>query len=504
MPSMPNVASDAPVGSSPWWIDRLSKVLDNRAAPMRKYEEYYRGKHPMLYAGSKYRAAFGNLFSGFADNFCGLVVDAVEQRLDIEGFRMGSDESLKADADAWRIWQSNNLDARSQIAHTEALVKGETSVLIWVDPDDSDQVQITVQDALQMAIGYDRATGQRLAALKRFVQDDGSTWFTLYLPDRIEKYQTLPKGASNAMLKFGRYALEQRQTPGENWPLPNPIGVVPVVPLLNLPHFDGTGTSEIASVIPLQNALNKLFLDMLVASEYAAFRQRWATGLELEIDEDTGKPKNPFQANAGSIWTVEEAATKFGEFDVTDLENYVKAIETTIQHIATITSTPPHYLLGSSGAFPSGESLTATETGLVEKAKRKQRYLGEGWEEVIRVAFKVLDDPKGDIMDSETIWRDPESKNEGVHIDALVKLGSLGVPEEMLWEMAGLTPQQIERAKAIIAKEPPELVPAITAIGTAAPPAVAGTAPLPPAAGGGANGAPIPAMTGAPAAKEAA
>ena len=85
MPSMPNVASDAPVGSSPWWIDRLSKVLDNRAAPMRKYEEYYRGKHPMLYAGSKYRAAFGNLFSGFADNFCGLVVDAVEQRLDIVG-----------------------------------------------------------------------------------------------------------------------------------------------------------------------------------------------------------------------------------------------------------------------------------------------------------------------------------------------------------------------------------------------------------------------------------
>lgn len=498
MPGMPQVASDTPVGTSPWWIDRLSKILDNRAAPMRKYEEYYRGKHPLLYAGSKYRAAFGNLFSGFADNFCGLVVNAVEERLDVEGFRMGSDESMEADKDAWSIWQSNNMDARSQVAHVEALVKGETSVLVWADPDDSEQVQMTVQDALQMAIGYDRATGQRLAALKRFVQDDGTTWFTLYLPDTIEKYQTLPKGASNAMLKFGRYALMQRKTKGENWPLRNPLGIVPVVPLVNLPHFDGTGESEIASVLPLQNALNKLFLDMLVAAEYAAFRQRWAVGLELEIDPDTGKAVEPFRAEAGRLWTAEDAGTKFGDFEVTDLGNYVKAIETTIQHIATITSTPPHYLLGSSGSFPSGESLEATETGLVAKAKRKQRFLGEGWEEVIRLAFLILDDPKGKITDSETLWRDPESRDEAAHIDALVKLGSLGVPEEMLWEMAGLTPQQIERAKKIIAAEPPPPVPTVVSeVSTAAPPAVPGAVtPVPAAAGGGFNGAPLASTIG--------
>src|ERR1035437_1631528 len=78
--------------SSPWWIERLSRELDARSAPMRRLDDYYRGRHPLLYAGSKFRAAFGNLFSGFADNFCSLVADAVDERLDVEGFRLGSDK----------------------------------------------------------------------------------------------------------------------------------------------------------------------------------------------------------------------------------------------------------------------------------------------------------------------------------------------------------------------------------------------------------------------------
>src|SRR5574343_26201 len=109
--------------TSAWWIDRLGRVLDARARTMSRLDDYYRGRHPLLYAGTKYRAAFGNLFAGFSDNFCALVADSVEERLDVEGFRMGSDRDLAADTDAWRIWQANGMDAWSQIAHLEALVK---------------------------------------------------------------------------------------------------------------------------------------------------------------------------------------------------------------------------------------------------------------------------------------------------------------------------------------------------------------------------------------------
>jgi hypothetical protein len=479
-------------GSSEWWISRLSLELDRRAAPMTRFDDYYQGRHPMLYAGSKYRAAFGSLFAGFSDNFCGLVVDAVEERLDVEGFRMGRDG--QADADAWRIWQENGLDAWSQIAHTEALVKGQASVLVWVDEDESDAAEVTVQDPLEMAVATDRASGCRRAALKRWLEDDGSTRFTLYMPDRIEKWQTAPRGQRPAtVLRVGQHALVPRDVPGEAWPLPNPLGDVPVVPLRNRPRLRGDGVSELVPVIPLQNALNKLFLDMFVASEFSAFRQRYAVGLELEVDPDTGRVVEPYQAGPGQLWAEENPNVKFGDFAVTDLANYRGALETVIQHIASITRTPAHYLMGNAGSFPSGESLAATETGLTRKAERKQRFLGESWEEVIRLAFAVQGDPRGGIEDGETIWRDPESRNEAAHVDSLVKLKALHVPDEMLWEMAGLTPQQIARAKGINAGTAPAADPP-------GEPAADGGGPMdmPPAAGGGANGLPMEATTGAP------
>lgn len=476
-------ASTAPVGSSEWWIDRLNRELDARAAPMSRFDDYYQGRHPMLYAGTKYRQAFGTLFAGFSDNFCGLVVDAVEERLDVEGFRMGDD--LLADTDAWRLWQENDLDAWSQIAHTEALVKGQASVLVWADEDEPDEVEITIQDALEMVVARDQSSGDRLAAMKRWQEDDGSTRFTLYLPDSIEKWQTVPKGMTLAgSLKVGRYNIVPRLVGSEPWPLPNPLGVVPVVPLVNRPRLRGDGVSEIAAVIPIQNALNKLFLDMLVAAEFAAFRQRYAVGLELEVDPDTGKAVEPYQAGAGQLWAEEKPDVKFGDFAVTDLSNYRGAIETAIQHIASITRTPAHYLMGNAGSFPSGESLAATETGLTRKAERKQRFFGESWEQVIRLAFLVLDDPRGRIRDAETIWRDPESRNEAAHVDSLVKLKALNVPDEMLWEMAGLTPAQVERAKAIRAAAP-------------GPTTLRFSTGMTEASGNGWNGVPMAATTGA-------
>src|SRR5207253_2424941 len=98
----------------------------------RRLGDYYRGRHPLGFASPKFRAAFGGLFGAFADNWCPIIVDAVEERLNVEGFRFDDKE---ADADAWDIWQANNLDADSQLAHVEALVYGKAFVSVWADAD---------------------------------------------------------------------------------------------------------------------------------------------------------------------------------------------------------------------------------------------------------------------------------------------------------------------------------------------------------------------------------
>jgi hypothetical protein len=212
------------------------------------------------------------------------------------------------------------------------------------------------------------------------------------------------------------------------------------------------GRSEIERVIPQQNAVNKLVADMIVASEFGSFKQRWATGLEIPEDPETHRPIEPFQAAIDRLWVSEGKDTKFGEFGETDLSNFVAAIELQVQHIASQTRTPPHYFY-LRGSFPSGESIKSAETGLVAKVRRRMVPYSEGWEDVIRLAFRVTQDPRADSPQAELVWADPESRTESQHIDAVVKRKDLGVPLEQLWEDAGYSPQQIQRFKTMRAEE---------------------------------------------------
>src|SRR4051794_32064989 len=110
------------------WLAILSARLDAQSEVVAGYEAYYDGEHPLSFATSKFKEAFGNLFAAFADNWCEIVVDAPVERLHVVGFRFGEE----ADEDAWKIWQANTLDAESVIAHTEAGKVG--SAFLLVDP----------------------------------------------------------------------------------------------------------------------------------------------------------------------------------------------------------------------------------------------------------------------------------------------------------------------------------------------------------------------------------
>lgn len=439
-------------GSPLWWVGQLHSILRRRAKLLKEYDDYYEGRHDLEYASTKYRGAFGGLFDGFADNWCDLVVDATRERLHIQGFRLG--EATEGDTEAWKIWQENSLDAGSHLGHTESLINGESAVLVWRD-EDTDRPTISLEHPSQVVVVYDEDdTRKRAAALKVWESAWGDDFATLYLPGGIYKFES-KKGQRRSGLSGTRWA--ERQAGSETWPLPNPMGVVPIVPLVNRPRLLEDGQSEIKKVIPLQKAVNKLVTDMMVASEYGAYKQRWVTGIDIPTDPDTGEPIEPFKAAVDRLWvgqppeTEDEetpAEVKFGEFQETDLRNFVVGIEMLVQHIASQTRTPPHYFY-LRGEFPSGESIKSAETGLVAKVHDKQRFFGESWEEVIRLAFKAINDDRGDVTDSEVIWGDPESRSESEHIDAIVKKQALGVPNEQLWEDAGYTPQQIARFKAM-------------------------------------------------------
>jgi hypothetical protein len=196
------------VGSPEWWALRLLRRLEARSYDMRVWDDYYEGRQPLAFASQKFEEAFGNRFPEFTSNFCALVVDGIAERLEVQGFRFGDPTG---DDDVWGMWQENDLDAGSQLAHTEALIKGSAYAL--VEPRGSSVPIITIEDPLDAIVEHEpKDRRRRRAGLKRWVDDAGQLVLVLYLPEGVFKWRSTKRWTPDfQQWDWGRPQLE----PGE-------------------------------------------------------------------------------------------------------------------------------------------------------------------------------------------------------------------------------------------------------------------------------------------------
>jgi hypothetical protein len=446
--------SDSPVGASEWWLDRLLTKMNTRNVYLSKMRAYYRGENETWqFASRAHRDTFGEAFRNLKANLAKPVVEAPEQRLRVIGLTFWDDDA--GSEMAWDIWLQNQLEARSSEAHLEALSTGICPIIVspWRTVAPGIPL-ITKEDPLAVIVEHDPAdTRTRVAALKVWLEDDGRRTAILYLPDRIEWWRTEQR------VEFGSKAA-WRIVEGEGGD--NPLGVVPVVELQNAP----SARAEHEGVTDQLDLYAKTLYDMSTAAHYSAYRQRWATGVDMgeegtEVDADGNAIASPPAASSSgpdTAVTTESPDARFGSFDVSDLVPFIRVLETHRSDIATISFTPHRLLVPPPTSVPpSGESVRLSDHPLTTKVERKQVTLGNGWETVIRLAFLARGDQvRSRRMDLETEWADPELHTESEHMDALMKAQAMGVPQEYLWRQMGATPQQIRRWKAQTPPPAPE------------------------------------------------
>jgi hypothetical protein len=324
--------------------------------------------------------------------------------------------------------------------YTEAGKCGKAFILV---DKTGDEPLITPEHPCEVYVHTDPATGERLAAVKQWHGDDKHAYATLYLPDGTHKYRS--ENQTRGLTGRPRYERIGAK-------IPNLDEVVPMIPVQNNPDMLDGGVSDLEVVIPLQDRVNKLCLDLDVGSEFHAAPQRWAAGWDPPVDEATGRPLPETQVNTATsrFLAFSDPETKVGSLPPGDPNSYVQPIEMYIQHIAAISRTPPHYLLGKMANL-SGDALKAAETGLVSKVMAKQEDFGDSWQEAIGLALGK------DSSDAEVMWRNPESRTFAQLVDGVVKLHeSLDVPRPMAYELIGMSPQQIERAEKFLKENPPE------------------------------------------------
>lgn len=406
------------------------------------YNDYYNGDHNLAFATDKFNEAFGSLLAEFADNLCPVVVDTVVDRLEITGFASSDAKAGQEDVVATKaseLWRLNRMDKEANDVHEEALRCGDAYVILW--PDADGQPRIWVNDAHLCTVKYDPEHLRTIIKAAKMWYDDVELYWrlTLYYPDRIEKYG-FP--SSNDSLPSSGTMFKPYPVAGEPWPLPNPYGVVPVFHFANRAKTGSFGHSELKSAIPIQDALNKTVCDLLVAQEFIAFPQRWITGVETEIDEDTGLPKQVFVPGVNRVWTIGAPDATLGQFPGADLEQYTKVKDSFKEDMANATRTPLHYFKTAGMAFPSGVALKIADGPLASKVKNRQVTWGNIWEDVVTLGLLM----QGVAVEGlNCVWADTQPHDDEVELKNLETKKRLGVSQKQVLREAGYTDEQIEQ-----------------------------------------------------------
>ncbi len=273
----------------------------------------------------------------------------------------------------------------------------------------------------------------------------------VFTPDEVVRLRTatdLPLDSVTLDVPAGLWHVVERR--------PNPLGVVPVVPLVNRRRLLAPdGESELTDVVGLIDALAKVVTDLMVSSEYAAMPRRWITGLELPTDAAGNVLEDEaLSPVAGRTWMLESEAARTGQYPEASLDAYTNAVAMLTQQIGALSGLPPHYL-GLHGDQPaSADAIRSAEASLVARARRRQRAFGGAWEEAMRLAVQVRDgrpDPR--LSRLETVWRDPETRTVAQAADAAAKLHGIGVPLGALLDGLGFSPSQQERVRTLRRQE---------------------------------------------------
>ncbi|MEQ1604565.1 MAG: phage portal protein [Pyrinomonadaceae bacterium] len=414
----------------------IEKALTKLRANGGRYEKairYYNGDHDLAFATEKFENTFGTLFREFALNLCPVICDAVRDKLRVTGFSIENslNSTNSTNSLARKHWFRNRMASRAGEVHKEALKCGDAYMFVW--PNSNGEAVLYPNTASGITVVHDEESpGSITWAAKSWTNADKRIRLNIFYPDRIERYISRTK-ADTFPDPSDMIAFSDETSGAGSSVIANPYGVVPVFHFANNADLGQLGRSELEAAMPVQDGLNKSVLDMLVAMEYSAFRQRWAAGIEVEYD-DQGKTIAPFESGVDHLWIAGNPSAKFGDFETAQLEQFLKVKDSFRIDMASVTGTPLHYFLQNNAGLPSGEALKKSETRFIAKVRDRQENFGQVWADVMAFALRV---EHGSDTKLITEWEDPSPLSEREFLENILLKRQIGLPVEKALIEAG-------------------------------------------------------------------
>lgn len=406
----------------------------------------------------------------FILNVARLVVMAAAERLKVTGYDSdeepsGEDGVKPLAAWAWERWQQNRMDGVQDELHTGAIRDGEYFLLI--DGDDLNKrarftphqrytdAQEAGGDGYGVRVFYENENESGPIAYatkhwteKRTVRDGAQIKrvavkrMNIYWPDKLERYELI----KHEWQEIG--VVDWRDRAGA------PLGV-PIV------HFRNPDQRcEAADAWPIQDAINKAFVDLVAAEDIAALGILVTLGFFPTTD---GQPPREDGSNALLIQPGAFISTTKGPGDADakrlqgeNLEQLITAIQSKIQWLAGVTSTPPARFQVT-GQIARAETLKEQETPLLAKLAPKQTLFGNAWEDAMYMARRIENTFYGGALPEDIIlstqWGPIATRDEKNEREALILERDLGVPRKKLWAKMGYSQWEIAEMEAMKLEE---------------------------------------------------
>jgi hypothetical protein len=368
----------------------LDRAYQHLAAKLPGYNDlwgYYDGDQPLMYTAERLQDLFKDLnLATFVENWCAVVIDSAADRMEVKEISVVD----KTQAELLRTWwDEKSLALEMKDTHEAALVIGESYIIVWEDPDKEDEPELFYNDPRLCHLFYEPGNQRKKwYGVKWYVDAENHVVITLYYSDRLEYYRSDKEQNQVSSFKNFQPYDPDTKTQGDEKDLGEGGNVrehdYEEVPMFHYRTERRVIKGDLANVVPLQNGVNKLVTDMMVAAEYGAFKQRW-----IISNADTSELKNA----PNEIWDVPAGdgtgqQTTVGEFDPTDLNNYIQAIDHLASSAAIISRTPKHYLF-QQGGDPSGEALIAMEAPLNKRVEDHISQFEPVWKDVARFMLKI-------------------------------------------------------------------------------------------------------------------
>lgn len=348
------------------------KTLQDKQNHAACYQAAYDGENDLPVIADRLKSIFQGLKTeDVRQNWCHVVIEACADRITLNGFNT-NDKAAQEALDT--IIAQTDLLLEADDAHKHALITGAAYIVAWRDDatDDGSPIDVYFHEYGSAHVFYEAARPNvPRFACKWWYEDEadngGIIYLKLYYKDGLYTYAT----NSKTKLQDAKPDAFELVEDGE---LPNPYNTIPVFELRPNRRYV---KSDLHDVLPLQNAINMMFVNELVASEFNAVRQKYIIS-QADVSNLAIAPNTILNIPAGDGMGQ---ATSVGEFSETNLSNFANGIMNKVQAIAAISRTPMHYFQ-TAGGTPSGEALIALEAPLNKKAQDRIDRFEVVWKRV--------------------------------------------------------------------------------------------------------------------------